>query len=67
MTHVETAKGYGSSQLQLGFALKKLFDSGEVKRDDIIIQTKGGVSSSMTGKRVSKLAHLETSRIPISV
>ena len=48
VTHVETAKGYGSSQLQLGFALKKLFDSGEVKRDDIIIQTKGGVSSSMT-------------------
>lgn len=40
VTHIETAKGYGSSQLQLGFALKELFDSGEIKREDLIIQTK---------------------------
>ena len=48
VTHIETAKGYGSSQLQLGYALKSLFDSGEMKREELIIQTKGGISSSMT-------------------
>ena len=48
VTHIETAKGYGSSQLQLGYALKSLFDSGEIKREELIIQTKGGVSPSMT-------------------
>lgn len=40
VTHIETATMYGSSQLQLGFALKQLFDSGEIKREDLIIQTK---------------------------
>jgi len=40
VTHIETATMYGSCQLQLGFALKQLFDSGEIKREDLIIQTK---------------------------
>jgi aryl-alcohol dehydrogenase-like predicted oxidoreductase len=48
VTHIEAAKGYGSSQLQLGFALKEMFDSGEIKREDLIIQTKVPVSSSMS-------------------
>lgn len=48
VNHIETAKGYGSSQLQIGYALKSLFDSGVALREDLIIQTKGGVSSSMT-------------------
>jgi hypothetical protein len=42
MNHIETACGYGSSQLQLGVALKQLFMTGQVKREDLIIQTKVG-------------------------
>mmetsp|Transcript_28242 Transcript_28242/g.46775 ORF Transcript_28242/g.46775 Transcript_28242/m.46775 type:complete len:592 (+) Transcript_28242:46-1821(+) len=42
MNHIETARVYGSSELQLGAALKQLFDSGVVKREDLIIQTKVG-------------------------
>lgn len=48
VTHIETAKGYGSSQLQLGFALKQLFDSGEIKRENLIIQTKLPTGGSKT-------------------
>mmetsp|Transcript_1325 Transcript_1325/g.2850 ORF Transcript_1325/g.2850 Transcript_1325/m.2850 type:complete len:655 (-) Transcript_1325:174-2138(-) len=44
--HVETAKGYGCSELQIGLALKTLFEEGVCKREDLIIQTKGGISSS---------------------
>ncbi len=42
INHIETAWGYGSSQLQLGVALKQMMLSGEVKREDLIIQTKVG-------------------------
>jgi hypothetical protein len=42
INHIETAWGYGSSQLQLGAALKKLLMTGVVKREDLIIQTKVG-------------------------
>mmetsp|Transcript_9178 Transcript_9178/g.13074 ORF Transcript_9178/g.13074 Transcript_9178/m.13074 type:complete len:621 (-) Transcript_9178:4115-5977(-) len=54
VNHIETAQGYGSSQLQIGFALRKIFDSGEIKREDLIIQTKGGVSASMTPEDYKK-------------
>ena len=40
INHIETARAYGSSELQLGAALKKLIMSGECKREDWIIQTK---------------------------
>ena len=46
VNHIETARGYGSSEMQLGYALRVLFDTGEVRREDIIVQTKGGISSS---------------------
>eukprot|EP00549_Striatella_unipunctata_P022627 CAMPEP_0118706374 /NCGR_PEP_ID=MMETSP0800-20121206/20518_1 /TAXON_ID=210618 ORGANISM="Striatella unipunctata, Strain CCMP2910" /NCGR_SAMPLE_ID=MMETSP0800 /ASSEMBLY_ACC=CAM_ASM_000638 /LENGTH=564 /DNA_ID=CAMNT_0006608893 /DNA_START=34 /DNA_END=1728 /DNA_ORIENTATION=- len=46
MIHIETARGYGCSELQLGAALKELFDSGDVKREDLIIQTKVNAFSS---------------------
>ena len=46
VTHVETAKAYGCSEMQIGLALKVLFDEGVCKREDLIIQTKGGISSS---------------------
>mmetsp|Transcript_8862 Transcript_8862/g.25266 ORF Transcript_8862/g.25266 Transcript_8862/m.25266 type:complete len:520 (-) Transcript_8862:436-1995(-) len=40
VNHFETARGYGSSELQYGAALRSLFDSGEVRREDLIVQTK---------------------------
>jgi len=42
INHIEAARGYGSSELQIGAALRELFDSGLVKREDLIIQTKVG-------------------------
>jgi len=48
VNHIETALGYGCSELQIGAALKTLFEAGEIKREDLIIQTKGGISSSTT-------------------
>lgn len=40
ITHIETARGYGCSELQLGTALKQLFQTGFCKREDLIVQTK---------------------------
>lgn len=48
VNHIETAKAYGCSEMQIGEALRVLFESGEIRREDLIIQTKGGVSSSQT-------------------
>lgn len=45
MKHIETARGYGCSELQLGVALKQLFDAGDVKREDLILQTKVGATA----------------------
>ena len=57
--HIETAKGYGCSEMQIGLALKALFDEGFVKREDLIIQTKGGISST-TSKSDYKSQILES-------
>lgn len=46
VTHIETALAYGCSEMQIGLALKQLFDEGVCKREDLIIQTKGPISSS---------------------
>ena len=40
INHIETARGYGCSELQLGTALKQLMLQGKVRREDLIIQTK---------------------------
>jgi predicted aldo/keto reductase-like oxidoreductase len=40
INHIETARGYGCSEIQLGSALKQLFLTSQVKREDLIIQTK---------------------------
>ena len=40
INHIEAARGYGSSDFQIGYALKELFDNGTVKREDLIVQTK---------------------------
>lgn len=48
MTHIETAKGYGCSEYQLGIALRILFNEGICRRTDLIIQTKSGITGTMT-------------------
>ena len=40
--HFETARAYGTSELQLGDALGNLIEEGYCKRSDLIIQTKIG-------------------------
>lgn len=40
MVHIETARGYGCSELQLGVALEQLMATGVVQRSDLLIQTK---------------------------
>lgn len=40
INHIETARGYGCSELQLGVALKQLLISNQVQRQDFILQTK---------------------------
>jgi len=40
INHIETARGYGSSELQLGVALKQLILTKQIKREDFILQTK---------------------------
>lgn len=40
MNHIETAKAYGSSELQIGQLLQDLYEEGVAKREDLIIQTK---------------------------
>ena len=43
MNHIECARSYGSSELQLGAALQQLFqEDKDLKREDLIIQTKVG-------------------------
>jgi hypothetical protein len=48
MTHIETAKAYGCSEYQLGLALRILFDEGICRRADLIVQTKSGITGTMT-------------------
>lgn len=40
LTHFETARFYGTSELQLITVLKDMIDAGEIKREDFIFQTK---------------------------
>lgn len=40
INHIETARGYGSSEEQIGQVLKEMFDNGEIKREDLLIQVK---------------------------
>ena len=65
VTHIETAKGYGCSELQLGCALEQLFKEKFVKREDLIIQTKGGLAATMTPASYKKqvLTQLQTLKL----
>ena len=40
MNHIETARGYGCSEIQLGCALKQLYMTNQTQRQDLIIQSK---------------------------
>ncbi len=40
MNHIETAKGYGCSELQIGAVLQEMYKENIIKREDIILQTK---------------------------
>jgi uncharacterized protein len=40
MVHIETARFYGCSELQIGVALQQLFWTNQVQRRDLILQTK---------------------------
>ena len=40
INHFETARMYGTSELQFAAALKSMIDSGEISRKDFILQTK---------------------------
>ena len=59
ITHIETAHGYGCSELQLGVALKYLFDIGYVQRQDLILQSKAGVRPDPDGFRTMIEQHFE--------
>lgn len=50
INHIETAKGYGCSEMQIGHALERLFKEKFCKREDLIIQTKGPAELNMTPK-----------------
>mmetsp|Transcript_22596 Transcript_22596/g.34720 ORF Transcript_22596/g.34720 Transcript_22596/m.34720 type:complete len:273 (+) Transcript_22596:347-1165(+) len=52
INHFETARMYGTSELQVVDALCGMIESGEIKRSDIIIQTK--VVPSKSGKEFAK-------------
>jgi len=65
VNHIETAMGYGSSELQMGEALQTLFQEGEFRREDLILQTKGGISESTTpeGFRSSILQQIQRLKV----
>jgi len=52
LNHFETARFYGTSEMQFVDALGELLDSGEIRREDFIFQTK--VMPSKTGKEWEK-------------
>ena len=43
VNHIETAMGYGSSE-----ALRNLFQEGEFRREDLILQINGAISRTTT-------------------
>lgn len=65
VTHIETAKGYGCSEMQLGEALAQLFKEKFVKREDLIIQTKGVVAGNMSVKSFKKQIEGQLQRLKL--
>jgi len=50
--HIETAAAYGCSEIQIGETLQVLFKEGFCTRDELILQTKGGINASMTREQL---------------
>eukprot|EP00586_Coscinodiscus_wailesii_P006345 CAMPEP_0172487586 /NCGR_PEP_ID=MMETSP1066-20121228/16721_1 /TAXON_ID=671091 /ORGANISM="Coscinodiscus wailesii, Strain CCMP2513" /LENGTH=580 /DNA_ID=CAMNT_0013254289 /DNA_START=93 /DNA_END=1835 /DNA_ORIENTATION=+ len=63
VNHIETARGYGCSEMQYGVALKGLFESGEVRREDLIIQTK--IPAQSTAKEFRKMLEESLERLQL--
>ena len=63
MTHIETARGYGCSELQLGCALKQLFLTAQTKRDDLIIQSKLAPNKDIQAFEASILLTLKSLQV----
>jgi hypothetical protein len=63
ITHIETAKAYGSSELQLGCALQQLFASGYVKREDLIIQSKANPAANTKDFRAIVEGHFASLQV----
>ncbi|MEN1678656.1 MAG: aldo/keto reductase [Planctomycetota bacterium] len=62
INHIETARGYGTSERQLGVCFEKLFAEG-VRREDLIIQSKIGPGPDAELFRKHVLESLERLRV----
>jgi predicted aldo/keto reductase-like oxidoreductase len=51
MNHIETAQGYGTSQLQIGALLQELYAEKVTTREELIIQTKIGTANPKDFRR----------------
>ena len=60
ITHFETARGYGSSELQFAAALGSLIESGEIRRSEIIVQTKVAAEADPQTFKAALEASLQT-------
>jgi len=47
INHFETARMYGTSEMQFAAALKSMIDSGEISRKDFVLQTKIMLTASL--------------------
>lgn len=65
VNHIETAQGYGCSEMQMGYAFEKLFKEKFCKREDLIIQTKHGVNLDMTIKSFKNKIITQLQRLKI--
>ena len=63
INHIETAQAYGCSEIQFGKALREVIASGEVKREDIILQTK--VSPKRTAAAFREALELSFARLGV--
>lgn len=59
ITHVETARGYGTSERQLGLVLPRLPETTGLPREDLIVQTKIAPSADAEVFRSQVLESLE--------
>ncbi|GMH72898.1 hypothetical protein TrLO_g13426 [Triparma laevis f. longispina] len=61
INHFETARFYGTSELQFVDAISSMIASGEIKREDVIIQTK--VTPAATNEETFELSWRHMSKL----